>query len=56
MAMILKVKPWPFPNRYFFLQLIHNPLTCPEAFAAMRTRYSQKKGWFSDCDRTNAVV
>jgi len=54
--MTLDVKPRPLPNRYFLLQLIHDPLTCPEAFAPMRTRHSQKKGCFSNCDKTKSVM
>ena len=54
--MTLEFKSWPFPNRHFLLQLVYNPLTCPEAFAPMRTRHSQKKGWFSNCDKSNPVM
>jgi hypothetical protein len=36
-------KPWPFPNRHFFLQFIHNPLTCLKAFPSMWARHLQKK-------------
>ena len=54
--MTLHPKPWSFPNRHLFLQFINNPLTCLKAFAPMRTRHSQKKGWFSNCDKTNSVV
>jgi hypothetical protein len=54
--MTLESKPWPFPNRHFLFQLVYNPLTCPEAFAPMRTRHSQKKGCFSNCDKTNPVM
>src|SRR5215204_1942947 len=49
-------KPRTFPNRHFLFQLIHNPLACPEAFASMRTGHSQKKGCFTDCDKTNPVM
>jgi hypothetical protein len=55
-AMTLEVKPRPFPNRHFLLQLIHDPLTCPETFTPMRTRHLQKKGRFSNCDKTNPVM
>ncbi len=54
--MTLELKPRLFPNRHFLLQLVHNPLTCLEAFAPMRTRHSQKKGWFANCDKTNPVM
>ncbi len=54
--MTLDLKPRPFPNRHFLLQLIHDPLTCPEAFAPMRTRHSQKKRWFSNSDKTKPVM
>ena len=54
--MTLDLKPRPFPNRHFLLQLIHDPLTCPEAFAPMRTRHSQKKRWFSNGDKTNPMM
>ena len=54
--MILELKPRPFPNRDFLFQLIHDPLACPEAFAPMRTRHSQKKGCFSGRDKTNPVM
>ena len=54
--MTLELKPRPFPNRHFFLQLVYNPLTCSEAFAPMRTRRSQKKGCFPNCDKTNPVI
>ena len=54
--MTLEFKSRLFPNRHFLLQLVYNPLTCPEAFAPMRTRHSQKKGWFSNCDKSNSMV
>ena len=54
--MIFKLEPRPFPNWNLLLQLIHNPLTCLEALASMRTRHPQKKGWFSNCDKTNSVM
>ena len=54
--MTLEFKSWPFPNRHFLFQLVYNPLTCPEAFAPMRTRHSQKKGWFSNCDKSNSMM
>ena len=54
--MTLELKPRSLPNRHFLLQLIHDPLTCPEAFAPMRTRHSQKKGCFPNCDKTNLVM
>ena len=54
--MTLDLKPRPFPNRHFLLQLIHDPLTCPEAFAPMRTRHPQKKRWFSNCDKSNSMM
>jgi len=54
--MTYDLKPRSFPNRYSFLQLVHNPLTCSEAFATMGTRHSQKKGWFPNCDKTKSVM
>jgi hypothetical protein len=54
--MTLESKPRSFPNRHFPFQFIHDPLTCPEAFAPMRTRHSQKKRWFSNRDKTNPVM
>jgi len=54
--MTLESKPRSFPNRHFLLQFIHNPLTCPEAFAPMRTRHSQKKGCFPNFDKTDSVM
>src|SRR5262249_47435360 len=54
--MILELKPRPFPNGHSLLQLIHNPLTCQEALASMRSRHSHKKGWFSNCDKTDPVT
>ena len=54
--MTLEFKSRPFPNRHFLFQLVYNPLTCPEAFAPMRTRHSQKKGWFSNGDKSNSMV
>ena len=54
--MILELKPRPFPNRDFLFQLIHEPLACPEAFAPMRTRHSQKKRRFTNGDKTNPVM
>jgi hypothetical protein len=50
------LKPWFLPNRHSFFQLINDPLTRSETFAAMRTCYSQEKGWFSNCDKSNSVV
>src|SRR5206468_5584843 len=44
------------PDRHFLLQLVYNPLTCSEAFAPMRTRHSQEKRWFSNCDKSNSMV
>jgi hypothetical protein len=54
--MTLEFKSRSFPNRHFLFQLVYNPLTCPEAFAPMRTRHSQKKGWFSNGDKSNSMV
>lgn len=54
--MTLGLKPWPFPNRHLLFQLVHDPLTCSEAFAPMPTRHSQKKGWFSNFDKSNPVM
>ena len=54
--MTLEFKSRLFPNRHFLFQLVYHPLTCPEAFASMRTRHSQKKGWFSNCDKSNSMV
>jgi hypothetical protein len=55
-AVILELKPRPFPNRHSFLQFIHNPLACQEALVAMRSRHSQKKGRSSNWDKTNPVT
>ena len=55
-TMTLDLKPRPFPNRHFLLQLIHDPLTRPEAFGPMWTSHSQKKGCFPNCDKTNPVM
>jgi len=54
--MIAELKPRPFPNRHFLLQLVDNPLTCSEAFAPMRTRQPQKKGCFSNCNKTSPMM
>jgi hypothetical protein len=54
--MTLEFKSRLFPNRHFLFQLVYHPLTCPEAFASMRTRHSQKKGWFSNGDESNSMV
>jgi hypothetical protein len=54
--MTLEFKSRLFPNRHFLFQLVYHPLTGPEAFASMRTRHSQKKGWFSNCDKSNSMV
>src|SRR5206468_11221393 len=54
--MTLELKPRSFPNRDFLLQLVYNPLTGAEAFAAMRTTHSQKKRWFSNCNEINPVM
>ena len=54
--MTLELKPRSLPNRHFLFQLIHNPLTGPEAFAPMWSRHSQKKRWFSNGDKSNSMV
>src|SRR5689334_6302820 len=53
---ILKFEPRPFPNRHILFQLIDDPLTCPEALAAVRTRNSQEKGCFTNRDKTNPMM
>jgi hypothetical protein len=55
-AIILELEPRAFPNWHFLLQLLHDPLTCLKAFAPIRTRHSQKKGGFSNYDKTNPVM
>lgn len=54
--MTLALKPHTLPNRHFLLQLIHDPLTCPKAFAPMRARHSEEKRWFSNGDKTKSVM
>jgi hypothetical protein len=54
--MTLEFKSRLFPNRHFLFQLVYHPLTCPEAFGSMRTRHSQKEGWFSNRDKSNSMV
>src|SRR5437899_11471426 len=46
----------PFPNRHFLLQLIHDPSTGSESFAAVRTCHSQKKRWFPYGDKSDSVM
>src|SRR5438094_842379 len=55
-AKIIHFKFWSFPNRNFFLQLIHYPLTGSECFAAVRSCHSQKKRWFPNGDKSDSVM
>lgn len=54
--MTFELKARSFPNRHSLFQLVDDPLTCPEAFAPMRTCHSQKKRWFFNSDKTNPVM
>jgi hypothetical protein len=47
---------WTFPNGDFFLQLIHDPLTCAKSCLPMSAAHPCKQGRFSNGNKSDSVM